>query len=390
MRPDIADAPDAVDLAVAERGRQGTKGSAGEEGGVQGLPRGGASGAVGAGRASKGESDVRGHVRYRDVHFSYDGEHEVLRGLDLDVPAGCDRGARGAVAAAARPPPARFCPGSTTRRAARWRSTASTSATVTVESLRRRHRHRAAGRVPVRRHHPREHRLRAARTPRMPEIVEAARQARTSTTSSMSLPEGYDTLGGRARRAAVGRAEAAHRHRARVSAQPAHPHPGRGHERARQRERARHPGSRSGSCPRAAPRSSSRTGSPPYAAPTSSRWWRAAAWWSRARTSELRAAGRHVRALLRACSSATGSSASDACVGLGPAAGSRTGRGRRPCGPLPAAAVGRLLPHASPWPAAAAPVHSGMAGLFAPSARHFANSREFVWTEACGALFACW
>ena len=88
VRPDIADAPDAVDLAVAERGRQGTKGSAGEEGGVQGLPRVGASGAVGAGRASKGESDVRGHVRYRDVHFSYDGEHEVLCGLDLDVPAG--------------------------------------------------------------------------------------------------------------------------------------------------------------------------------------------------------------------------------------------------------------------------------------------------------------
>ncbi len=88
VRPDIADAPDAVDLAVAERGRQGAKGAAGEEGGVQGLPRVGASGAVGAGRASKGESDVRGHVRYRDVHFSYDGEHEVLCGLDLDVPAG--------------------------------------------------------------------------------------------------------------------------------------------------------------------------------------------------------------------------------------------------------------------------------------------------------------
>ena len=31
---------------------------------------------------------MRGHVRYRDVHFSYDGEHEVLCGLDLDVPAG--------------------------------------------------------------------------------------------------------------------------------------------------------------------------------------------------------------------------------------------------------------------------------------------------------------
>uniref|UniRef100_UPI0022E88F2D ABC transporter ATP-binding protein n=1 Tax=Eggerthella sinensis TaxID=242230 RepID=UPI0022E88F2D len=27
-------------------------------------------------------------VRYRDVHFSYDGQHEVLRGLDLSIPAG--------------------------------------------------------------------------------------------------------------------------------------------------------------------------------------------------------------------------------------------------------------------------------------------------------------
>lgn len=29
-----------------------------------------------------------GHVRFEGVRFSYDGEHEVLRGLDLDVPAG--------------------------------------------------------------------------------------------------------------------------------------------------------------------------------------------------------------------------------------------------------------------------------------------------------------
>ncbi|WP_080797644.1 ABC transporter ATP-binding protein [Arabiibacter massiliensis] len=59
VRPDIADAPDAVDLAAAERARCG---------GAEGF--------------------VAGAVRYRDVHFSYDGIHEVLRGLDLSVPAG--------------------------------------------------------------------------------------------------------------------------------------------------------------------------------------------------------------------------------------------------------------------------------------------------------------
>ena len=31
---------------------------------------------------------MAGEVRYRDVHFSYDGVHEVLRGLDLAIPAG--------------------------------------------------------------------------------------------------------------------------------------------------------------------------------------------------------------------------------------------------------------------------------------------------------------
>ncbi len=56
LHPDIVDAPGASDLAELERARNG-------------------------GRAPSS-------VRYRGVSFSYDGEHEVLRGLDLDVPAG--------------------------------------------------------------------------------------------------------------------------------------------------------------------------------------------------------------------------------------------------------------------------------------------------------------
>ena len=59
VRPDIADAPNAVDLNAAERARCGGP-----------------------------DGHVAGEVRYRDVHFSYDGVHEVLRGLDLAIPAG--------------------------------------------------------------------------------------------------------------------------------------------------------------------------------------------------------------------------------------------------------------------------------------------------------------
>ena len=59
VRPDIADAPNAVDFNAAERARCGGP-----------------------------DGHVAGEVRYRDVHFSYDGQHEVLRGLDLSIPAG--------------------------------------------------------------------------------------------------------------------------------------------------------------------------------------------------------------------------------------------------------------------------------------------------------------
>ncbi|RDB61777.1 thiamine ABC transporter permease [Gordonibacter sp. 28C] len=58
VRPDVRNRPGALPLAAAE------------------VERGQAGGRV------------RGEVRYRDVRFSYDGEHEVLRGLDLAIPAG--------------------------------------------------------------------------------------------------------------------------------------------------------------------------------------------------------------------------------------------------------------------------------------------------------------
>ena len=58
VRPDVRNRPGALPLAAAE---------------------------VERGRA---DEFVAGEVRYRGVRFGYDGEHEVLRGLDLAIPAG--------------------------------------------------------------------------------------------------------------------------------------------------------------------------------------------------------------------------------------------------------------------------------------------------------------
>ena len=100
VRPDIADAPDAVDLGAAERARCGGP-----------------------------DGHVAGEVRYRDVHFSYDGVHGgAAAGLGTwPIPA-ARRWRSWGRREAARPPRARSCPASTIRSAARWRSTASISA----------------------------------------------------------------------------------------------------------------------------------------------------------------------------------------------------------------------------------------------------------------------
>ena len=206
VRPDIADAPDAVDLGAAERARCGGP-----------------------------DGHVAGEVRYRDVHFSYDGVHEVLRGLDLAIPAG---------ATVALVGPSGGGKTTTCSLLPRFYDPERGSVeidgidirAVTVESLRdaigivqqdvylfggtirdniayRRHDGRDRGGGEARQHR----RIRAR----------AVRRLRH--------------LRGRARGSPVRRAEAAHRHRARVPEGPAHPHPRRGHERAGQRERAGHP-----------------------------------------------------------------------------------------------------------------------------------------------------
>ncbi|WP_139653225.1 ABC transporter ATP-binding protein [Raoultibacter phocaeensis] len=59
VRPDIVDEPGARDLADLEREQR-----------------------------TDTEGEVTGEIRYAGVRFSYDGEHDVLSGLDLHVPAG--------------------------------------------------------------------------------------------------------------------------------------------------------------------------------------------------------------------------------------------------------------------------------------------------------------
>ncbi|MCD2432286.1 ABC transporter ATP-binding protein/permease [Paraeggerthella sp. NSJ-152] len=68
VRPDIQDAPGALDLRVARTAHSFDTAVCGE------------AGTCGA--------RARGAVRYRDVRFSYDGRRDVLRGFDLAVPAG--------------------------------------------------------------------------------------------------------------------------------------------------------------------------------------------------------------------------------------------------------------------------------------------------------------
>ena len=83
VRPDIEDVPGAVSLREAEQVRA----QEGQMRAQAGQMR--ARAGVSSDCAAKGKVPaVSGHVIYRNVRFSYDGESEVLRGFDLDVPAG--------------------------------------------------------------------------------------------------------------------------------------------------------------------------------------------------------------------------------------------------------------------------------------------------------------
>lgn len=63
VRPDVQERPGALTLAQAEASRMTCPGE-------------------------PGPASIRGALRFRDVRFSYDGTHDVLQGLALEVPAG--------------------------------------------------------------------------------------------------------------------------------------------------------------------------------------------------------------------------------------------------------------------------------------------------------------
>ena len=169
------------------------------------------------------------------------------------------------------------------RRRAGSRSTASTSATMTLASLRRRDRHRAAGRLPLRRHDPREHRLRPARRDRGRDRGGGAAGAAGRGDRRAARRAGHGHR--RARREALRRAEAAPGDRPHVPEEPADPDPRRGDLGARHRDRAGHPAVAGRAGRRAAPRWSSPTGWRRSRTPTAS-------WWSTRPASPSRAATR--------------------------------------------------------------------------------------------------
>ena len=131
-------------------------------------------------------------------------------------------------------------------------------------------RHRAAGQLPVRRDHRREHR--ATRKPARVDGRDRRQAAgsRTATSSSRGSPQGYDTIVGERGVQAVGRPAPARGDRARHPRRSAHPDPRRSDLEPRQRERSADPGRPATRCGGAARRSSSRTGCRRSAAPTRS------------------------------------------------------------------------------------------------------------------------
>ena len=186
------------------------------------------------------------------------------------IRAGRDGRLRRPLRRRARRRSARCCRASTRSTPAGSPSTASTSATMTLASLRReigivqQDVFLFAGTI---RENIAYGRLDATED----EIEEAARRAQLDDDDrGPARRAGHGHR--RARREALRRAEAAPRDRAHVPQEPADPDPGRGDLRARHRDGARHPAIAGRAGARAAPRWSSPTAWPRSSTPTAS-WW---------------------------------------------------------------------------------------------------------------------
>ena len=131
----------------------------------------------------------RGHVRFEDVRFGYEPDREILKGVDLDIPAGHEpRGGRAVGRRQVDARPAALPLLRPDRRAASA-STGRTSPRSRQASLRARDRHRPAGHRAVQRHDRLQHRLRP-RGRRRRTRSRKRRAARRSTISSPCLAAG--------------------------------------------------------------------------------------------------------------------------------------------------------------------------------------------------------
>ena len=160
------------------------------------------------------------------------------------------------------------------------------------------------------------------------ELVDALRRARLGDLLD-ALPDGLDDGGGGARVPALGRRAAAPDDRPAAAGPAAGGDPRRGHGAPRLRVRGGRAGGAGRGAGRAARRSSSRTGSRPSAPRTRSRWSRAVASWSGARTTTCSPPA----GATRRC---TGRSSRPG-VDSGDDAAGRPGRDRR--GPVPGAGL---------------------------------------------------
>ena len=132
-----------------------------------------------------------GHVRFEDVRFGYDAGRPILKGIDLDVPAGHTLAVVGP-SGAGKSTLARLLYRFYDLTGGRITIDGQDIAQVTQASLARRDRHRPAGHRAVQRHDRLQHRLWPRGRGRRPRSS-ARRRARRSPASSSASRDGYET-----------------------------------------------------------------------------------------------------------------------------------------------------------------------------------------------------
>ena len=178
----------------------------------------------------------RGHVRFEDVRFHYDADRAILKGIDLDVPAGSTLAIVG---------PSGAGKSTIARLLFRFYDLSGGRITIDGQDIARVQQatlRAAIGIVPqdtVLFNDTIGYNIAYGREGSDAEAVRAAARGAAIDGFIESLPKGYKSEGRRARAQAVGRREAARRDRADPAQGSADPDPRRGDQRARQPHRGR-------------------------------------------------------------------------------------------------------------------------------------------------------